>query len=58
VQYDYRYEDTDNMMNELEEFFPYIETSQFNENEKEFAEDFREGTKLLHTSLPSLGDCQ
>jgi len=43
TQYDYRYDDTDTLMNELEEFYPYVEVPLLAEGPKRFKKVFPEG---------------
>ncbi|ODO08260.1 hypothetical protein I350_03850 [Cryptococcus amylolentus CBS 6273] len=39
-QFDFRYDDTDTLMNELEEFYPYVEMSDIGTNAQTFKESF------------------
>ncbi|OXB40175.1 hypothetical protein J007_00005 [Cryptococcus neoformans] len=39
-QYDFRYDDTDTLMNELEEFYPYVEMADIARNPERFKESF------------------
>lgn len=41
--YDFRYEDEDTVMNEIEEFFSYVEAPQFGENLRAWEGSFPEG---------------
>jgi hypothetical protein len=43
IQYDYRYDDTDTLMNELEEFYPYVEVPLLAEGPKRFKQVFSGG---------------
>lgn len=42
-QYDFRYDDTDTLMNELEEFYPYVEMADIARNPERFKGSFNGG---------------
>ena len=41
--FDYKYEDTDTIMNELDEFYPYVEMEQVAQNAERFKGSFDGG---------------
>lgn len=54
TQYDYRYDDTDTLMNELEEFYPYVEVPLLAEGPKRFKKVFP-GGELCATAVEVKG---
>jgi hypothetical protein len=45
-QFDYRYDDTDTLMNELEEFYPYVEIPLLRASPERFRQTFPKGMSL------------
>ena len=48
--YDFKYDDEDTVLNELEEFYSYVEMPQAAENLKAWRGSFNGGAGLLHSS--------
>lgn len=49
--FDYKYDDTDTIMNELDEFYPYVEMTQVAQNVDRFKGSFEGGELTDNVSL-------
>ena len=54
--YDFRYDDEDTVMNEIDEFYSYVEMPQVAENLKAWQGSFSGGTLLSSTTVAVRGD--
>lgn len=51
--YDFKYDDEDTVLNEIEEFYSYIEIPQLAENMKAFEGSFKHGAFDVHSQVPT-----